>query len=128
MWALTSPSMVNGPEQDDPPMKMIQAIIRPERFDSVKIALEQQGFVALTAIEVKGQGEQKGITLEYRGKPVQIDLLPKMKIEIVVQDQDIAAVIEIIRATAHTGKLGDGKIFVMNVERMAKVRTDEEWT
>jgi nitrogen regulatory protein P-II 1 len=109
-------------------MKMIQAIIRPERFDSVKIALEQQGFVALTAIEVKGRGEQKGITLEYRGKPVHIDILPKVKIEIVVKNDDVNMVIATIRNAARTGKIGDGKIFVLPIERMAKVRTDEEWT
>jgi nitrogen regulatory protein P-II 1 len=107
---------------------MIQAVIRPERFDEVKTALEQKGFVALTAIEVRGRGEQKGITLEYRGKPVQIDLLPKMKIELVVRNEDVDVVIAIIRSAARTGKLGDGKIFVLPVERVAKVRTDEEWS
>jgi nitrogen regulatory protein P-II 1 len=109
-------------------VKMIQAVIRPERFDEVKTALEQKGFVALTAIEVRGRGEQKGITLEYRGKPVQIDLLPKMKIELVVRNEDVDVVIAIIRSAARTGKLGDGKIFVLPVERVAKVRTDEEWS
>ncbi|MDD1678105.1 MAG: P-II family nitrogen regulator [Methanomicrobiales archaeon] len=109
-------------------MKMIQAIIRPERFDSIKLALEQKGFVALTMIEVKGRGEQKGITLEYRGKPVQVDLLPKVKIELVVKDEDVDSVIGVIRGAARTGKIGDGKIFVLPVERVAKVRTDEEWT
>ncbi len=109
-------------------MKMIQAIIRPERFDAVKTALEEKGFVALTAIEVKGRGEQKGITLEYRGKPVKVDLLPKMKIEIVVKDQDADSVIQVICVAARTGKPGDGKIFVLPVERMVKVRTEEEWT
>jgi nitrogen regulatory protein P-II 1 len=94
----------------------------------VKIALEQQGFVALTAIEVKGRGEQKGITLEYRGKPVHIDILPKVKIEIVVKNDDVNMVIATIRNAARTGKIGDGKIFVLPIERMAKVRTDEEWT
>jgi nitrogen regulatory protein P-II 1 len=107
-------------------MKMIQAIIRPARFDIVKVALEEKGFVALTAIEVKGRGEQKGITLEYRGKPVQIDILPKMKIEIVVKNEDVDLVIATIRSAARTGKIGDGKIFVLPVERVLKVRTDEE--
>jgi nitrogen regulatory protein P-II 1 len=109
-------------------MKMIQAIIRPERFDEVKTALEKKGYNALTVIEVKGRGEQKGITLEYRGKPVQIDLLPKIQIEIVIPDKDVDAIIGIIRTAARTGKQGDGKIFVLPVERIAKVRTDEEWT
>jgi nitrogen regulatory protein P-II 1 len=109
-------------------MKMIQAIIRPERFDEVKIALEQKGFVAMTVIEVKGRGEQKGITLEYRGKPVQIDILPKVKIEMVIKNEDVNTVIAIIRGAARTGKIGDGKIFVLPLERMVKVRTEEEWT
>jgi nitrogen regulatory protein P-II 1 len=109
-------------------MKMIQAIIRPERFDEVKTALEKKGYNALTAVEVKGRGEQKGITLEYRGKPVQIDLLPKIQIDIVIPDKDVDAIIGIIRTAARTGKQGDGKIFVLPVERIAKVRTDEEWT
>jgi nitrogen regulatory protein P-II 1 len=107
-------------------MKMIQAIIRPERLDTVKTSLEQKGFNALTVIEVKGRGEQKGITLEYRGKPVQVDLLPKVKIEVVIDDKDVNAVIATIRDAARTGKIGDGKIFVLPVERVFKVRTDEE--
>jgi nitrogen regulatory protein P-II 1 len=109
-------------------MKMVQAIIRPERFDTVKAALEQRGFNALTFIEVKGRGEQKGITLEYRGKPVKVDLLPKVMVEVVVDDSDENAVIETIRNAARTGKIGDGKIFVLPVERVLKVRTDEEQT
>jgi nitrogen regulatory protein P-II 1 len=106
-------------------MKMVHAVIRPERFDEVKHALEEGGFIPLTAIEVKGRGEQKGITLEYRGKPVQIDLLPKTKIEIVVDDEKVDSVIGIIRRAARTGKAGDGKIFILPVEQVLKVRTDE---
>lgn len=109
-------------------MKMVQAIIRPERLDAVKKALEDQGFIALTIIESKGRGEQKGITLEYRGKKVEVDILPKVKIEIVVENEQVEAVIGIIRGAARTGKFGDGKIFVLPVEMMAKVRTDEVWT
>ena len=74
-------------------MKMIQAIIRPERFDTIKQALEQKGVVAMTTCEVRGRGEQKGITLEYRGKPVQIDFLPKIQIELVVKDAEVDTVI-----------------------------------
>ena len=109
-------------------MKMVQAIIRPERLDSVKKALEEQGFVALTIIESKGRGEQKGITLEYRGKKVEVDTLPKVKIEVVIKDDQVDKVISIVRGAARTGKFGDGKIFVLPVELMAKVRTDEVWT
>jgi nitrogen regulatory protein P-II 1 len=107
---------------------MIQAIIRPEKLDDVKRALEEKGFVALTIIDVKGRGEQKGITLQYRGKKMEVDLLPKVKIEIVVKDEEAEAAISTIRASARTGRIGDGKIFVLPVEMMARVRTDEVWT
>jgi len=109
-------------------MKMIQAIIRPEKLDDVKRALEDKGFVALTVIDVKGRGEQKGITLQYRGKKMEVDLLPKVKIEIVVKDEEAETAISTIRASARTGRIGDGKIFVLPVEMMARVRTDEVWT
>jgi len=108
-------------------MKMVQAIIRPERLDRIKKALEEKGFYAMTIIEVSGRGEQKGITLEYRGKKVEVDTLPKIKLEIVVDDKDVDAVIALIRGAGRTGKFGDGKIFVMPVDMMAKVRTDEVW-
>jgi nitrogen regulatory protein P-II 1 len=108
-------------------MKMVQAIIRPERLDAVKKALEEKGFIAMTIIDVKGRGEQKGITLEYRGKKIEVDTLPKMKLELVVKDEEVDTIIAIIRAAGRTGKFGDGKIFVMPVELTAKVRTDEVW-
>ncbi|MDD1657983.1 MAG: P-II family nitrogen regulator [Methanomicrobiales archaeon] len=109
-------------------MKMIQAIIRPEKLDDVKRALEEKGFIALTVIDVKGRGEQKGITLQYRGKKMEVDLLPKVKIEIVVKDGEAETAIGTIRASARTGRIGDGKIFILPVEMMARVRTDEVWT
>ncbi len=79
-------------------MKMVQAIIRPERLDAVKKALEEKGFIAMTIIDVKGRGEQKGITLEYRGKKIEVDTLPKMKLELVVKDEEVDTIIAIIRA------------------------------
>lgn len=108
-------------------MKMVQAIIRPERLDSVKKALAEKGFIAMSIIEITGRGEQKGITLEYRGKKVDVDTLPKIKIELVVKDEDVDSIISIIRAAGRTGQFGDGKMFVLPVEMMAKVRTDEAW-
>jgi len=108
-------------------MKMVQAIIRPERLENVKKALTEKGFIAMSIYELKGRGEQKGIILEYRGKKVEVDTIPKIKIELVIKDQDVDTVIAIVRASARTGKVGDGKIFVLPVDRMAKVRTDEEW-
>ena len=109
-------------------MKMIQAVIRPEKVDAVMKNLEERGFIAITLLEVKGRGEQKGITLEYRGKKMEVNLLPKMKLEVVVRDEDVEAVIGVIKAAAKTGRVGDGKIFILPVEKMTRVRTDEVWT
>jgi len=108
-------------------MKMIQAIIRAERLDNIKKALEEKGFIAMSIIEITGRGEQKGITLEHRGKKVEVDTLPKIMIEMVVKDQDVNTIISTFRAAGRTGKFGDGKIFVIPVEMVAKVRTDEVW-
>jgi nitrogen regulatory protein P-II 1 len=108
-------------------MKMVQAIIRPERLDSVKKALEDKGFIAMSITEISGRGEQKGIHLEYRGKKVEVDVIPKIKLELVVNDEHVDPIVSIIRGTARTGKVGDGKIFVLPVDMMCKVRTDEEW-
>lgn len=106
---------------------MVQAIIRPEKLDSVKKALEEKGFIAMSIIDIKGRGEQKGISLEYRGKKVEVDILPKVKLELVVKDEEVDNLIATIRGSARTGKFGDGKIFVLPVEMAAKVRTDEIW-
>lgn len=108
-------------------MKMVQAIIRPEKLNNIKKALEDRGFVAMSITEITGRGEQKGITMEYRGKNVEIDTLPKVRIDMVVNDQDVDPIIAIIREAGRTGKFGDGKIFVIPVELVAKVRTDEVW-
>ncbi len=109
-------------------MKMVQAILRPEKLDVVMKNLEERGFIAMTVIDVKGRGEQKGITLEYRGKKMEVNLLPKIKLELVVRDEDVEAVIGVIKSAAKTGKVGDGKIFVIPIEKMTRVRTDEVWT
>ncbi|CAJ38136.1 P-II family nitrogen regulator [Methanocella arvoryzae] len=108
-------------------MKMIQAIIRPEKLDNVKKALDDRGFIAMTIIDVKGRGEQKGISLEYRGKKIDVDSIPKVKIEMVVEDKDVDTIISIIREAGRTGKYGDGKIFVLPIDMVARVRTDEVW-
>ena len=106
-------------------MKMIKAIIKPERFEFVKKALEDKGFNGMTITEVKGRGEQKGITLEYRGGQYIVDLLPKIQLEIVVRDTDVDILITIITDSARTGKIGDGKIFVLPVEKSIRIRTGE---
>jgi len=106
-------------------MKLIKTIIKPERFEFVKKALEDKGFVSLTITEVRGRGEQKGISLEYRGGLMTVDILPKLQLEIVVKEKDVDAVITIVTESARTGKIGDGKIFVIPVEKAIRIRTGE---
>ncbi|MDD4483565.1 MAG: P-II family nitrogen regulator [Methanoregula sp.] len=106
-------------------MKMITAIIKPERFEFVKKALEDKGYVGMTITEVKGRGEQKGISLEYRGGKMTVDLLPKVKLEIVVRDSAVDDLIATLTGAARTGKIGDGKIFIMPVEKSIRIRTGD---
>ncbi len=106
-------------------MKLIKTIIKPERFEFVKKALEDKGYVSMTIAEVRGRGEQKGISLEYRGGLMTVDVLPKLQIEIVVKDKDVDTVITIITESGRTGKIGDGKIFVIPVEKAIRIRTGE---
>jgi len=106
-------------------MKMIKAVIRPERLDFVKKALESQGFHGMTISEVMGRGDQKGIALQFRGGVMSIDLLPKISLEIVVKDESADKVIDLITEAARTGKMGDGKIFQIPVEKTVRVRTGE---
>lgn len=106
-------------------MKLVKAIIKPERFDTVMNALEENGFSGMTVTEVKGRGDQKGITLEYRGGHMTVNLLPKIQIElVVVQDRADHLVSTIIEA-GRTGKIGDGRIFVLPVEKAIRIRTGE---
>ena len=107
-------------------MKKIEAIIRPERLERVKLALEEKGFIGLTLTEVKGRGRQGGIIQQWRGREYRVDLLPKVKIEIVIDDADAEKVIDTIMKEARTGKVGDGKIFVYDVEEVIRVRTGEK--
>jgi nitrogen regulatory protein P-II 1 len=106
-------------------MKLLKAIIKPERFEVVKKALEDKGVTGMTVTEVQGRGEQKGITLEYRGKTMTVDMLPKIQIEIIVRDHEAEDLITTIIAAAKTGKIGDGKIFVLPVDTAIRVRTGE---
>ena len=106
-------------------MKMIKAIIKPERFEFIKKALEDKGFISMTISDVRGRGAQKGISLEYRGGLMTVDILPKMQIEIVIRDNEVDAVIATIIESARTGKIGDGKIFVIPVEKAIRIRTGE---
>lgn len=109
-------------------MELIKAIIKPERLDSVKAALEEAGFFGMTITEVQGRGEQKGISLQYRGGTIEVDLIPKVEIELVVSASTTDAVIEAIKKGAFTGKIGDGRIFVMPVSKSIKIRTGEVMT
>ena len=107
-------------------MKKIEAIIKPFKLDDVREALSDIGVAGMTSIEVKGFGRQKGHTELYRGAEYVIDFLPKVKIEVVVRDDQLDACIEAITNAARTGKIGDGKIFVTSVERVIRIRTGEE--
>lgn len=106
-------------------MKLIQAIIKPFKLDDVREALTEIGVTGMTATEVKGFGRQKGHTELYRGAEYVVDFLPKVKLEIVVKEEDLDAAIEAIQKAAHTGKIGDGKIFVIPVEQSIRIRTGE---
>ena len=107
-------------------MHLIMAIIRPERLDFVKKALENQGLYGMTITEVAGRGEQKGIALQFRGGTVSVDLLPKCRVEVAVVDEMVETVVQVICSAARTGKVGDGKIFVVPITRTVRVRTGEE--
>jgi len=107
-------------------MKKIEAIIKPFKLDEVREALSELGIMGLTATEVKGFGRQKGHTELYRGAEYVVDFLPKVKLDIFVADEMVLKVIDSITKTAHTGKIGDGKIFVMNVEDAIRIRTGEK--
>jgi nitrogen regulatory protein P-II 1 len=106
-------------------MKKIEAIIRPFRIDDVREALAEIGVKGMTLTEVKGYGRQKGHTELYRGSEYQIDFLPKIKLEVVVPDRLEDQVVEAILKTARTGQVGDGKIFIYNVDDAVRVRTGE---
>jgi len=111
--------------KEDGSMKLIIAVIKPFKLDDVREALTPLGVQGLTVSEVKGFGRQKGQTEIYRGAEYHVNFLPKVKIEIAVADDLAEQVVEAIMKSAHTGKIGDGKIFVMDVERAVRIRTGE---
>jgi nitrogen regulatory protein P-II 1 len=106
-------------------MKKIEAIIRPFKLDEVKEALVEEGIKGLTISEVRGYGRQKGHTETYRGSEYQIEFIPKMKIEIVVDDPLVEKVVDAILKTAKTGQVGDGKIFISEIQEVIRIRTEE---
>jgi nitrogen regulatory protein PII len=106
-------------------MKKIEAVIRPEKFEEVKDALAAAGFPGITVYEVKGRGRQKGMSLTYRTSEYRVDMLPKVKVELVVEDGLLEKAVGTILKAAKTGNIGDGKIFVFPVEEAIRVRTGE---
>ena len=106
-------------------MKKIEAVIKPDMFSYVKVALGKAGYPSLTAYDVKGRGKQSGIIETVSGKTIRADILPKTKIEIVVETKDVEKVTNIIAKTAGTGTIGDGKIFVSTVDEVIRIRTGE---
>jgi nitrogen regulatory protein P-II 1 len=106
-------------------MKKVEAIIKPFKLDDVREALSEIGITGMTAIEVKGFGRQKGHTELYRGAEYVVDFLPKVKLDVVVAEDQVERCIETITEAARTGKIGDGKIFVTNVEQVVRIRTGE---
>lgn len=107
-------------------MKLVAAIIKPFKLDDVREALSDIGVTGITVTEVKGFGRQKGHTELYRGAEYVVDFLPKIKVEIAIDDAQLDPVIEAISAAAKTGKIGDGKIFVTSVEKVVRIRTGEQ--
>jgi nitrogen regulatory protein PII len=107
-------------------MKLIKSIIRPNKVDEVKDAVSKIGLEGLTVTEVRGHGKQKGHTAIYRGQEYQVSLLPKMELEIVVPDAMVAETVKVIIQAAHTGEIGDGRVFVLSVEQSYRVRTGEQ--
>ncbi|HIG69281.1 MAG TPA: P-II family nitrogen regulator [Myxococcales bacterium] len=106
-------------------MKLVQAVIKPFKLDEVRDALQKVGIQGLTLTEVKGFGRQKGHTELYRGAEYVVDLLPKVSIEIIVRDEDVNAVVDAITNSANTGRIGDGKIFIGDVDDVIRIRTGE---
>ena len=106
-------------------MKKIEAIVRPEKVDDVRKSLEKAGYPGVTIIEVEGHGKQKGVTRQWRGESYRVDLLPKVKLELVVSDKDLERIISALVAGAKTGSVGDGKIFISEVKEAVRIRTGE---
>ena len=106
-------------------MKKIEAIIKPFKLDEVKEALQELGVQGMTVLEAKGYGRQKGHTELYRGAEYVVDFLPKIKVEVVIADDQLTAVLEVIQTAARTGRIGDGKIFVSDIIEVIRIRTGE---
>ena len=106
-------------------MKKIEAIIRPEKLDGVRAALERSGYPGITITEIEGHGLQKGTIQQWRGEKFKVDFLPKIKVEIVVKNEDSEKIIQAILESSYTGGVGDGKIFIYDVTEVVRIRTRE---
>lgn len=106
-------------------MKKIEAIIRPERLSFVREALEKVGYSGLMISEIQGHGKQKGVTQQWRGEQYRVELLPKTKLEIVVKDSEAEKIVKAVVEAGRTGEIGDGKIFIYNIENAIRIRTNE---
>jgi len=106
-------------------MKKIEAIIRPENLDAVRVELEKKGIIGMTVSEVQGRGRQKGICLQWRAGEYCVEFLPKLRLDMIVDDEDVEPAIAAITGIAKTGKYGDGKIFIYQVEEVVRVSTGE---
>src|SRR6056297_765281 len=125
-WLTCRNAQANRHSTGSSRVKLITAIIKPFKLDDVRDALGDAGITGMTVSEVKGFGRQKGHTELYRGAEYVVDFLPKLKLEIAVPDDRVERVVEIIRETAASGRIGDGKIFVTTIERAVRIRTGEE--
>jgi nitrogen regulatory protein P-II 1 len=106
-------------------MKHIIAIIRPEKLDDVRAALQEVGYSGLMISEIEGHGKQKGIVQQWRGEKYKVDLIPKIKLEIVVKDSEVGKITKMLMEKARTGEIGDGKIFISTVDEVIRIRTGE---
>jgi len=107
-------------------MKRIEAIIRPEKLEAVRSALENVGYTGLMITEIEGHGKQRGVVQQWRGEKYKVDFLPKIKIEIVVKDDKVESIIKTIIDNAKTGEIGDGKIFIYSIDNAIRIRTGEK--
>ena len=107
-------------------MKKIEAIVRPEKVADIRKALEKAGYPGVTITEVEGHGKQKGVTRQWRGESYKVDLLPKVKLELIVSDKDADRLTSAIASAAKTGAVGDGKIFISDVKEAVRIRTGEK--
>jgi nitrogen regulatory protein P-II 1 len=107
-------------------MKLVTAVVKPHKYGDVREALEALGVTGMTVTEVNGHGRQKGHTEVYRGAEYEVDLVPKIRIEVLVADMDVSDVVRTIGSAARTGRIGDGKVWVTTVETVLRVRTGEE--